>query len=488
MEEAAIAKLNAQNTPAQAGYEDADDNAKMIPQKVYIIPGRDWFIDEEDFDYDSQNDCQSFSVRGPIRGFHAYNITDAEQNVSFKAVCSLEIFQNRTACCLRALAFVQRAVISHEDAMLLMTSVTKFSARQVKIDSTSFCSQASTILESKLKDWDVFVTVESESQEQMHRTLSHAKGLVALQWLGKSASESQCKNIWDRLMLGYAAEKHAQKESCNRQNTCSNCSYNNEAGVQYCKICNWTIPRLSSNDPDYKNIMRGLACCHMLSELVFNQENGSSAGEKNLLGLEQIKYVFESYQQVYPYSSVGKLGRAIFRKQCFCVIQLILTLSNFGSHKLRKEDFSAEWVFLNSELKTVIEVIEDTELIGKFIFCLSVLGGDRESFWISKGLRFLHNVEGWFGNTGRWTDTDASIHRHYHTSWSAAVAMIEPVFAQSDRQSQYVQVWSTVVNESKILPSKQVEIEEGFFITSEAQAIKRIYGLTDQASQTAGQT
>ncbi len=460
VDQTAIAMANAQNAPAESKLNEfadgIDARIMMIPHKVYIIPGQDWLIDEEDFDSDDYPNSSDLCGRGPMRGFKGYNMTNLEQDVSFKALCGLESFKNRTACCLRALAFVHRATRTHEDALLLMTSITKFSTGQVKIDSSSFCSQAAIIFESKIRDWDVCTTIETNSKEQMKRLLGFAKGLVALQWLGKSASESICKNIWDRLMKGHVGGKHVQIESYNQQNICSNCSYKNEAAVQYCKLCNWTIQRLASNDPDYKETLRGLVCCHLLSELFFDGENCSSAEKKNLIGLGLMKHVFESYQQLYPYSSVGKLGSAVFRQQCSCVIQLILTLSNFGSQKLCKDDFPAEWTFLNSELKTVIEVMEDTELVGKFIFCLSILGVDRGTGWITKGLCFLHNVEGWFGKTGRWTDTDASIRRHYHTSWSAAVAMIDPVHTHSDHQSQYVQLWSKVVNESKFLPSKQV--------------------------------
>jgi hypothetical protein len=457
-EQSVISKLYAQIPFTDSKVDEgAAADSRMIPQKVYIIPGQDWFLDEECFDYEPQNEHLISPVDpcGPIRGSKGFSMTDLDQDVSLKGVYDLGGIQKRTSCCLRALAFVQRATKTHEDALLLMTSIAKFSTGQVKMDSTSFCRKAAALFETKVRDWDVCAVVEIESQEQMKLTLNQAKGLVALQWLGKSASESICKNIWNRLMAGYVGGKHFQNDPCNGQNLCSNCSYNNEAGVQYCKICNWTIERTTPSGPDYKEIVCGLACCHILSELAIDQENGSSA-EKNSVGLGQLKNVLVSYQQLYPYSSVGKLGRSGFRKQCSCVIQLILTLSNFGSHKLRKDDFPEEFFFLKSELKTVIEVIEDTELIGKFIFCLSILGEDRESAWIIKGLRFLYNVEGWFGNTGRWTDTDASILRHYQTSWSAAVAMIDPLCTYNGTPSHYVNVWLTVVIDSKSSASNQV--------------------------------
>jgi hypothetical protein len=459
--------FNAKNSSAESRLKEFEaNNEKLVPQKVYIIAGHDWFTDEDGF---NDNPNHNYLISQDSYGFQGYIMADLDQDILIKAVSVQERLQKRSSCSLRALAFVNRAIKapnSHWDSisgnvLLLMTSILKCSKGQLKIDSTSFCSQAVGCLESHSNCKFVGAEFDAESPEQMKQALSHAKGLVAMQWLGKSANIQICQNVWNRVMKSYVSQRTAvHGDLCTRLNVCSNCAYNNEAGTHYCKICTWTIQTVFPSSIDYDEILQGLECCHILSELVVDPEDRTSAERKNLVGLGLMRNVLQKYHAMYPYSSVGKLGRAVYRKQCLCVTRLILTLSNLGSSKLQKSDFPAEWIFLNAELKTLIEVTADTELVGKFIFCLSILGGpgDRESNWmISKGLQFLHHVEGWFGNTGRWTDTDASISHHYNTSWSAAVAMIDPVHTLDESISQYVQLWSTVVTELNIIPSIQVD-------------------------------
>jgi hypothetical protein len=138
-------------------------------------------------------------------------------------------------------------------------------------------------------------------------------------------------------------------------------------------------------------------------------------------------HVLNLYSQIYPYLPMDHLGKDLFKQQCYCVTHLILALSNYGRYRLPSRLFRAEWKFLHTELRTVLRM-EDPELVGEFVDCLSILCAPEQSLDLIRGRSFLLDLEARFGTRGRWTDTDADFYRHYHSSWCAAVGLMDHAF------------------------------------------------------------
>ena len=364
-----------------------------------------------------------------------------------------------SASCLRALAFVNRAIKTNHsqwdsvvgEVMLMLSSLADSGSGQLKIDARRFGQQAITKLQSLLTD-------NNQPQVEDHRFLmSYSKALVAAQRLGMDLSGNQAFNTIlskaKEVILNEASRnnsdssKSGNDQGINLESThlygdiaCKNCSHHNEAQHSFCKYCGWV---LQNKIPNYIEITDSLTACHIISEL---GESEFSCQEPANIKIKTARAFLQRYQKIYPLSSLDNLGLPIFKQQCLCITQLIMTLSNYGRHHLNKGDFPAEWTFLSSELVTAIQ-IEDVQLVGQIVFCLSIISANEPSPQLYSGRAFLRSVEAWFGNTGRWTDTDADLESHYRTSWFAAAALMDPSFQHSP--PTLVAVWKSVFDSSQ---------------------------------------
>eukprot|EP01032_Pedospumella_encystans_P017555 gene17555-20000_t len=140
-------------------------------------------------------------------------------------------------------------------------------------------------------------------------------------------------------------------------------------------------------------------------------------------------------------SEKGSIDREAYKQQCYFVTHVIYAFSDYGQHPLRRQLFIEEYKFIVTNTATVIEVLEDAELVGEFLHCLRVLqytparDPDLEQLF-QDGMDFLLQREKHYGCMGRWVATCRSkredIYTQYHACYCAVVGLAGCAFAQDE--------------------------------------------------------
>lgn len=349
--------------------------------------------------------------------------------------------------------------------MLMLSTTAAQSKGQLRTDAGFFCRQAISMFQSRVIGHDFSDRAFIPSKD-MPLILSWAKAFVAMKWFKNEdlpVTSGWLETIRTRISEFANTGLDPAKKLENMRNfssnihlsRCDNCTYENESNQCFCKYCGWV---LQNKIPNYREICSSLSNGHILAELESIQDQHAAA-ENSI----HIVDAFKQYVQIYPYATSDILGAPIFKMQCHCIAQLILVMSNFGRHNLNKNDLLLEWTFCHSEIGAVIEM-EDVELVGKFISCLLIMGADEASPEICRGRIFLRNMEAWFGNTGRWTDTNVDIDCHYRTSWFASVALMQRM--SNLDESIYLKTWKSILK-----PYQLVSLYQDIKNSKQPQAI-----------------
>ena len=315
--------------------------------------------------------------------------------------------RERVASCLRALAFLHRGIKNYHpkwdtyagDVMLLLAGVSLRSTGQIKVEAERRFWQVAQMFESKYQDWTMCGAAAAEPESHTGVVLCFAEGLVALRWMGVDVrARAGLRSVWDGVraalsdqidlvdLIGF--DPRLGRLPLTRRGNCNNCTSENEEGRTRCKYCGWVL-RVR---PQYEDVTDAVVWCYILSELGIEMSCTSAAPAEEREDPVLMEHVLAVYAQIYPYLPLERLGRDLFKQQCYCVTHLLLALSNYGRYRLPGRLFRAELKFLHAELGTVLGM-GDPELVGEFVDCLCILGVAEQSLDLVRGRGFLLDLE-----------------------------------------------------------------------------------------------
>lgn len=143
--------------------------------------------------------------------------------------------------------------------------------------------------------------------------------------------------------------------------------------------------------------------------------------------------VFRLLPLLRPYPSLAETGRDQFILMSYFVTHLIFVASGWGAVQLERTDFVEEFIFLHASMPQVMNVLQNTELVGEFVHALRILGDTDASPAVSAGVQFLLHAEG----TGRVVvDTD-SYKTRYHSAYCALTALAPWTFDDRHADSTF---------------------------------------------------
>ena len=87
----------------------------------------------------------------------------------------------------------------------------------------------------------------------------------------------------------------------------------------------------------------------------------------NIMSMLRILPLMRSYQ------SLDSVGENTFIHQCYFATHLIYFFSDYGSHPLTRELFAEEFLFILDSIPVAMQRLDDPELVGEFLHCLSIL-------------------------------------------------------------------------------------------------------------------
>jgi hypothetical protein len=87
----------------------------------------------------------------------------------------------------------------------------------------------------------------------------------------------------------------------------------------------------------------------------------------NIMSMLRILPLMRSYQ------SLDSVGENTFIHQCYFATHLIYFFSDYGSHPLTRELFAEEFLFILDSVPVAMQRLDDPELVGEFLHCLSIL-------------------------------------------------------------------------------------------------------------------
>ena len=150
-------------------------------------------------------------------------------------------------------------------------------------------------------------------------------------------------------------------------------------------------------------------------------------------GGHRVTITFDDIAKFLPavrcYHTIDELGHNMYKLQCYFITHFLYVMSDWGQHSLRRELFAEEFHFIVANFQQALR-LSDPELVGEFIQCLQHFGvcaTTDPKLWslMEEGRAFLLDVELKNGSRGLWVALRASIYDRYHSSYCAAVGLMD---------------------------------------------------------------
>ena len=150
-------------------------------------------------------------------------------------------------------------------------------------------------------------------------------------------------------------------------------------------------------------------------------------------GGHRVTITFDDIAKFLPavrcYRTIDELGHNMYKLQCYFITHFLYVMSDWGQHSLRRELFAEEFHFIIANFQQALR-LSDPELVGEFIQCLQHFGvcaSTDPKLWhlMEEGRAFLLDLELKNGSRGLWVALRASIYDRYHSSYCAAVGLMD---------------------------------------------------------------